>query len=182
MAAAPLPLQTPCELRFSANPPVPSSTRRGEPSPTLELWPAAQADGAPCPELFAHLVVALRLHQLVLVLRRELRPVDGQGNLVDLAGEHERHLVVTIVHRRAGVGADVEVLVPGEDQWDGPLHRLACDFLAVYLQHTGAAPTDSAQAVERQRPHPEAVVLEVEFERVPAGRKRLRSLPPDPFQ
>ena len=61
--------------------------------------------------LLAHPVVPRRHLELLNVLRSELRSVDGQRDLLDLAGEPERHLVVLVVHRRAGVGADVEVLV-----------------------------------------------------------------------
>ena len=74
--------------------------------------------------LFAHLVVPLRLHQLLLVFRRELRPVDGQCDLVDLAGEGERRLVVLVVNSRQRVRADVEALVPLQDQRQRALHLL----------------------------------------------------------
>src|SRR5437879_3319923 len=68
-------------------------------------------------QLLAHPVVSLCFHEPLLVFRREFRPVDRQCQLVELAGKPERHLVVLVVDRRAGVGADVEVLVPLQDQW-----------------------------------------------------------------
>src|SRR5262249_3697451 len=58
------------------------------------------------PSLFARLVVPLRLRQLLHIVRRELRPVDRQRQLVERAGEREWHLVI-VGHRRAGVGANV---------------------------------------------------------------------------
>src|SRR5262249_28583260 len=66
----------------------------------------------PPASLFTRLVVPLRLHELLHIVRRELRPVDGECQLVELAGEAERNLVVLVVHWRFGVGTDVEVLVP----------------------------------------------------------------------
>ena len=51
------------------------------------------------------------------------------------------------------------------------------DLLAVHLQHAGAAAADAAQVVEGQRAHAEAVVLEVELQRVLARRQRLRAFP-----
>src|SRR6188508_1839254 len=68
--------------------------------------------------LFGRLIVARGLLQFLEVLRRERWPVDLQRQLFELASEAERHLVVCIVPRRAGVGADVEVLIPLHNQWD----------------------------------------------------------------
>src|SRR5207248_1704428 len=75
--------------------------------------------------LLAHPVVPLGFAQPLFVCRRELRPVDLDRQLVELAGEPERHLVVVVVGRRAGVGADVEAFVPLEDDRDGALHLLS---------------------------------------------------------
>src|SRR5215475_16170794 len=58
---------------------------------------------------------SLRLRELLLLFRCELAPVDGKRELVEPAGEAERHLVVAVVHRCTGVRADVEVLVPLHD-------------------------------------------------------------------
>ena len=63
--------------------------------------------------LFARPVVSLALFFEAFDVRgRQLRPVDLERQLVELAGEGERTLVVLVVHRRAGVGADVERFVP----------------------------------------------------------------------
>lgn len=43
--------------------------------------------------LFAHSIVPLCFHQLLLVFRRKLRPVDCQRDLVDLPGEFEWDLI-----------------------------------------------------------------------------------------
>src|SRR5262249_40510494 len=74
--------------------------------------PGARAAHCPRPDmsLLAHSVVALCFPQLLDIFRRQLRSIDLQRELVELAGETEWHLVV-IGHRRASVGADVKVLV-----------------------------------------------------------------------
>src|SRR5262245_49195222 len=102
------------------------------------------------PSLFARLVVPLRLGELLHIVRRELRPVDRQRQLVERAGEREWHLVI-VGHRRAGVGANVEVLVPLQDERDRALHALTRHLLAVYGEHTRAAAADAADVVEGER-------------------------------
>src|SRR5262249_43910433 len=130
--------------------------------------PAARRGAGP---LLTHPVVPLGLlHEALLVLGRQLRTVDGQRQLVELAGELERHLVVLVVHRCAGVGADVEGLVPLEDERDRVVHLLGAHDLAVDLEHSGAGLADAAQVVEGEGRDAEAVVLEVELERVLARR------------
>ena len=58
------------------------------------------------------------LNDLVVVLGQLRRPkLDGQ--LVELAGEAERHLVVVVVDRRARVDADVEGLVDRHEERNG---------------------------------------------------------------
>ena len=127
-------------------------------------------------------VVALRLLKLLDILGRQLRPVDGQRQLVELTGELERHLVVPVIHRGAGVGAHVEVLVPLQDEGYGALHLLAGHFLAVHLEHAGAAPADAADVIKGQSAHAQAVVLEVELQGVFAGRQRLGAFPAEALQ
>jgi hypothetical protein len=55
-----------------------------------------------------------------------------------------------------------------------PFHRLAGDLLAVDLEHADAPASDAAYIVEGERANPQAILFEVEFERVLAGRQRLR--------
>jgi hypothetical protein len=43
---------------------------------------------------------------------RELRPVECNRQLVDLAGELERDLIVVVVYWRVGICSNVEGLVP----------------------------------------------------------------------
>src|SRR5262249_60347719 len=88
---------------------------------------------------------------------------------------------VLVVNRRAGVGADIERLVPLEDEPDTVVHLLRAYGLAIDLELPGARLPDAAHVVEGQRPDPEALVLEVELEGVLAGRQ-LRSFPPDPLE
>jgi hypothetical protein len=94
--------QTPNLLTFNQDQSYNRITKR-----TRNLWHFAFGSA-----LLTGLVVPRRRLKLLDVLRRELRPVDREGDLVDLAGEGERDLVVLVVDRCAGIGADVEVLVP----------------------------------------------------------------------
>jgi acetyl esterase/lipase len=72
----------------------------------------------------------LRILEPLLVFRRELRAIDRDRQLVDLAGEAERHLIVSVVHRRSGIGADVEGLVPLQDKRNRAVHLLGGHLLA----------------------------------------------------
>jgi hypothetical protein len=56
-------------------------------------------------------------------------------------------------------------------------HLLGGDFLAIDLQHTGAATTDPAHVVEGKRREAETVAFEVELDAVLARSERIRSLP-----
>ena len=82
----------------------------------------------------------------------------------------------------AGVGADVEGFVPLQDEGQGVLHLLRGDFLAVDLEHAGAAAADAAHVVEGERAGAEAIVLEVELEGVLAGGQRFRTFPANTLQ
>src|SRR5215471_12930075 len=133
------------------------------------------------PTLLGRAVVARGLLELLDVRRCQLRSIDLQRELVELAGETERHLVI-IGHRRAGVGADVEVLVPLQDQRNSALHSVARHLLAVDFEHTSAAAADAAQIVKCERADSQPVVFEVELQRVLAWHQCIRSLPAHAFQ
>lgn len=60
------------------------------------------------------------LHHLLDSLRRDARPAEIDGDLAKLARERKRHLVVLVVHRRAGIEANVERLVSCPEQRLGP--------------------------------------------------------------
>src|SRR5262249_47249301 len=120
--------------------------------------------------------------ELLDVLRRQLRPIDCERELVELTGELEGHLVVPVIDGRAGIGADVEVLVPLPDERNSVLQLLARHLLAVHLEHAGAAAADAAYVVKGKRAKTEAVILEVELQRVLAWRQCLRSLPASAFE
>jgi len=126
-------------------------------------------------KLLARLVVALGFHETFLILWRQLRPVYLYRELIELAGEFEWHLIVLVVYRCAGVGADVEGLVPLHDERDRVVHLLGGDFLAVHLKHAGAGLANAAEVIERQRFGAETFVLEVKLHGVSAGRERLRA-------
>ena len=65
------------------------------------------------PDLLGRLVYGYGLcsRNLLLVRCRKLHRPEVEGQQVDGAGEGERHLIVLLVHRCAGVNADVEGLV-----------------------------------------------------------------------
>ena len=147
----------------------------------LALAAFASAQGTHT-ELLTSVVVALSLPQLLYILWRQLRPFDRECQFAELAGEGEWYLVILIVHRRAGIGADVEVLIPLQYQRQRVFHRLRCHRRAVDLQDARTALTDAAYVVEGERTHAEAVVFEVELQSVLAGRQHLSTFPAHAFQ
>src|SRR5262249_62133913 len=90
--------------------------------------------------------------------------------------------LVVFGDRSASVGADVEVLISLQDEWNGTFHPQACNLLAVDFQHADAAASDTADVVKGECSEPQAVILEVELQRVLAGRKRICTFPADAFQ
>jgi hypothetical protein len=125
---------------------------------------------------------AICIRQLVLVLRRQLRRLDRDRQLVELAGEREWDLIAAVIHLRAGFRADVEGLIDWQGQRHGALHRLRRDDLAVHRQRSGTGTTDPAHVVEGKCSKAETVVFEVEHDGVLTGRERLRPFPADPFE
>ena len=101
-----------------------------------------------------------------LTPRRYLRRPELDGQLVELAGEAERRLVVLVVHARAGIHADIEGLVDRHEGRDGVRDLLAIHFLAVHRQDAGAA-----------LGHAGAVVFEVKHDGVFARRERFLAFP-----
>src|SRR5262249_5465293 len=114
--------------------------------------------------------------QLLHVVRGQLRRIERNRQLVDLAGKVERHLIVAVIHRRRPADADAEPLVDRPDQGNGPVQLLGGHGLAVHLQRPSATPANTAQVVVRQRRLTEPVVFEIELDRVLAGGQRLRSI------
>ena len=146
---------------------------------------AAPREG--CPEdllpLFRNAVVPLALFSSSLIVGgRQLRPVDLERQLVELAGERERHLVVLVVHR-----------VPvSEPMSKVSSHcRMSGRVCSIFWVATSLPSTLSTPVPLRPMPlmllkasvaRPEAVVLEVELQRVLAGRERLGAFPADALQ
>ena len=58
--------------------------------------------------LFARLVVAHRGFEFLDVCGGQLGPVHLDRQLVELAGERERYLVIVVIHPVTSVDADVE--------------------------------------------------------------------------
>ena len=107
----------------------------------------------------------------------ELRPVDVDRQLVELRGQREGRLVVGVVHAGERVRADVEGLVPLQDQRQRPLHRLAVDVLAVDPERAGAGPPMPLKSLKARVPTPIPSYVEVELDGVLAGRQRARRPP-----
>ncbi len=76
----------------------------------------------------------LQEHRLLRSGRNQL---DGQ--LVELAGEAERRLVVVVVHAGASVDPNIEGLINRNDRWDGVRDLLAVHLLTVYRKDASAA-------------------------------------------
>src|SRR5689334_4684861 len=104
---------------------------------------------------------ALRFLQFSYVVGRQLRRIERDRQLVDLAGELERHLIILVVDRVASVGPDIEGLVDRKYERDRALHCLRRDHLAVHLEGAGAAASEAAQIVEGQRREAETVIFEI---------------------
>ncbi len=115
------------------------------------------------------------------VLLCQFRSVHLDGQLVELAGKGKWRLVVSVIDAGQGVGANVEALVPLEDHGKCAFHGDSLDSLAVHLESAGAGTTQATHIVEGERAYPQTVILEVEFNCVPA-RSEFRSFPPDPFE
>src|SRR5215467_97559 len=54
--------------------------------------------------------------KLLHVVRRELRLIDCDGQLVDFTGKRKWDLIVVVIDRRTSVGSNVECLVPLQDK------------------------------------------------------------------
>ena len=71
---------------------------------------------------------------------------------------------------------------PLQDLRQRLLHLLRRDVLAVDLQRAGAGLGEATEVVVLERPDANAVALEVELDRVPARRQRVRPFPFDPLE
>src|SRR5215472_9853390 len=120
--------------------------------------------------------------KLLHVVRRELRLIDCDGQLVDLAGKPKWDLIVVVIDRSTSVRSNVECLVPLQHKRHSTIHRLGRNNLAVDFQRASAGAADSGQVVEGKRGVAQTVVLEVEHDAVLARRENVRAFPTDPFE
>ena len=97
-------------------------------------------------------------------------PVDGESQLDELTIEFDRDLVVLIVHWRAGIGANIEIFVPLQDQGNGVFHGLCGHGFAINLEDARSTAADAAGASKGKRAHAEPVVLEIKLDGVLTGR------------
>ena len=102
-----------------------------------------------------------RVSNDLLLILRHLRRAKLEGQLVDLAGEAEGQLIA-VVHRRAGVAADVKRFVDGHKKRNRVRDRLCGHQLAIGRQYTGATLARTG-----------SVVLEVEYNGVLARLERI---------
>jgi hypothetical protein len=77
---------------------------------------------------------------LLAIRFRDLLRFEFEGQLVDLAGELERHIVAILDERQRGAGvlADVEGFVFRERDRGGVFHGIPGHFLTVHVQHARA--------------------------------------------
>src|SRR5262245_58440046 len=71
----------------------------------------------------------------LMVLARKLLRSKLEGELVELAGEAERHLIVLVVYGRAGIDTHVEGLIDTHEEWNGVGYFPSLNFLIIYLQN-----------------------------------------------
>src|SRR5581483_1061112 len=121
-------------------------------------------------------------HELLLVFWRQLRTVERERHLVNLAGKWERYLVVSVVDGSGSTGADVKRLLEGQAKGNATLHPFCGDHLPVHLERSRTAATNAAHVVECQGGSAEAVIFEVVHNRMLAGSKRFRPLPARPLE
>src|SRR5213593_1178848 len=122
------------------------------------------APALPAPRLVSRL--GDRILKLPLVLRGQLGWSEVDGQLVDPAVECERHLVILVVHRCAGINPDVEGLVGHLEERDRVWLLLGRHDLSVDLEHPRAAFRD-----------PRTVIRVLEHDGVLARGKGLRAFP-----
>ena len=68
----------------------------------------------------------------------------------NFTSESKGHLIILVVNSCAGVGSNVECLIPLKEERNCPLQFLGRNFLAVDLEHTYAAACDTADTVVRK--------------------------------
>ena len=105
------------------------------------------------PPLLARPVVPLALFfELLDVGGRQLRPIDLDRQLVELAGERERDTGSPRRHTGVPVSEPMSKL-SSHCRMSGSVRSIFWrgDFLAVHLEHAGAAAADAAHVVEGQR-------------------------------
>jgi hypothetical protein len=79
----------------------------------------------------------------LLIVARELRRPQFESELIELASEPERHLIVLVVHWRACIDAYIEGFVDGQEERSGMGSCVVSDFLVIHLQDARAALAES---------------------------------------
>ena len=120
--------------------------------------------------------------KLLHILGRQLRRVERDGQLIDLAVEGKRHVIIAIIDGRAGIRPNIEGFIPGKGERDRAIHHVRRDDFAIDPQRSGSRATKPADIVEGERRKPQPVIFEVIDERMLTRRKRLGRLPFHPFQ
>ena len=107
---------------------------------------------------------------------------ERDGQLIDLAVEGKRHVIIAIIDGRAGIRPNIEGFIPGKGERDRAIHHVRRDDFAIDPQRSGSRATKPADIVEGERRKPQPVIFEVIRRRMLTRRKRLGRLPFHPFQ
>src|SRR5215469_5897932 len=86
----------------------------------------------------------LTLNKPLLVFGRQLGTLNADAQLVEIAGEFERRLIVLIVDARLRIRTDVEGLVKLHNDRNRPIHLLRRYGVAIDFECAGAAASDTA--------------------------------------
>src|SRR5262245_41741923 len=115
--------------------------------------------------------VGARVLDGLLIIAGELHWSKLEGELVKLAGEAERRLVVFVVNRRARIDAHIEGFIDGQEEWDSVRDLVGGNFLVIHLEDAGASLAKAG-----------AIVFEVEDDGMLARRERLLTFPAEAFK
>src|SRR5262249_2214457 len=117
----------------------------------------------------AELCLLCLVSGLLGLLLKQLFLRSTHGNqldrqFIDLAGETERRLLVSVAPAGAAIHSDIEGLINRLDKWNGVRNRFTRNRLTVHRKHAGAALAETG-----------AVVFKVKHDGVLAGSERRRA-------
>src|SRR5215471_18394250 len=107
----------------------------------------------------------------LFVIASQLRRAQLDHQLAELAGKTERRLVIFVIYACARINSDVKRLINRKEGGGGVRDRLAGDFVAVNGQDARAALRLAG-----------AIIFEIKYDCMFAGRERLSAFPPEALQ